>query len=253
MAIQVSSLILSALQRAAAEPEGVALVGSRSAQGLFSATAAGKQAAQRCRDDGLLRVVRTEAKGKAPLEICALTEKGLQHLLEQTSPRPILEALLTAVERCEGKLRELVGNAAGQGQHLQSLRALASKLLEQSAPAAVSPPAPANGKRLPEDHVLDVLRTWHSAGRLGDCPLPDLYRRFKETSPKLTLGQFHDALRALYESRAIYLHPWTGPLYELPEPALAMLAGHEIAYYASLREPPAPEAQGQSDPAANGL
>ena len=237
MAIQISSLVLNALQRAAVEPEGLALVGSRSAQGLFTATAAGKQAAQRCRDDGLLRVVRTEAKGKTPLEICALTEKGLSHLLEQTSPRPVLEALLAAIERCENKLRELVSGATQQHQHLQSLRTLAAKLLEQGGQHATVAP-PSNGKHSTEDHVLDVLTGWHQAGRLGDCPLPDLFRRFKEASPKSTLGQFHDTLRSLLERRSIYLHPWTGPLFEIPEPALALLAGHEIAYYASLREPP---------------
>ena len=30
----------------------------------------------------------------------------------------------------------------------------------------------------------------------------------------------------------VYLHPWTGPLYALPEPAFALLVGHEVAYYA---------------------
>jgi hypothetical protein len=185
----------------------------------------------------LLRVVRTEAKGKTALDICALTEKGLQHLLERTSPRPVLEALLAAVERCEANLRELVGSAAGQHQHLQALHAFAVKLLEKTPQLApVQAPAPTNGQHKPEDHVLDVLQSWHDARRIGDCPLPDLYRRFKESSPKLTLGQFHDALRSLHERRAIYLHPWTGPLYEMPEPALALLVGHEIAYYASLSE-----------------
>src|SRR6266496_338883 len=50
LAVHVSSLILAALQRAAAEPAGVALHGVRSAPGLFTGTAAGKQAAQRCKD-----------------------------------------------------------------------------------------------------------------------------------------------------------------------------------------------------------
>lgn len=87
-----------------------------------------------------------------------------------------------------------------------------------------------------EQHVLDGLTRWREAERLGDCPLPALFRGMKAVSPRLTIGQFHDALRSLHEACAIYLHPWTGPLYELPEPALALLAGHEIAYYASLRE-----------------
>jgi hypothetical protein len=42
------------------------------------------------------------------------------------------------------------------------------------------------------------------------------------------------------------LHPWAGPIYEIPEPELAMLVGHAIAYYVSLR------ASGNNAPAGNG-
>ena len=51
----------------------------------------------------------------------------------------------------------------------------------------------------------------------------------------LSIGQFHDGLRELHDREQVYLHPWTGPLYAMPEPAFALLIGHEIAYYASQR------------------
>jgi hypothetical protein len=51
----------------------------------------------------------------------------------------------------------------------------------------------------------------------------------------LTIGHFHDTLRQLHEEEKIYLHPWSGPLYEIPEPPYAVLIGHEVAYYASTR------------------
>jgi hypothetical protein len=236
LALQLTPLIVAALQRAVAEPEGLALVGSKSAPGLFAASAAGKQAALRCKEDGLLRVVRTEAKGKTGQEICALTEQGLRHLLQQTSPRPVLEALLQAVERSQAKLADLVTSADQQRQHLEALGDLASKLLEQTPKrSAWALPWEMNGQRKPEECVRAGLRAWHDAGKLDDCPLPELLRRVRELSPKLTLGQFHDALRSLHEKQAIYLHPWTGPLYEMLEPATALLCGHEIAYYVSLR------------------
>jgi hypothetical protein len=232
-------LILAALQRAAVEPDGLALWSSKSAPGLFAASAAGKQAAQRCKDAGLLRVVRTEAKGKTPREICALTEPGLHHLLEQTSPRPVLEALLQAIQRCETKLADLIANADQQRLHLETLKALSAKLLQQSGKTgAVSLPWETNGKRPVEEYVLESLRGWHGTRQLGDCPLPELHRRVKDLSPKLTLGQFHDAVRLLHEQQSVFLHPWTGPLYEMPEPAVALLSGHEIAYYVSLRDAP---------------
>ena len=84
--------------------------------------------------------------------------------------------------------------------------------------------------------VLTYLARRQASGSLEDCPLPELYQLARGESAKLSLGQFHDGLRRLRESQRIYLHPWTGPLYEIPEPAVALLVGHEIAYYASLRQ-----------------
>ena len=63
----------------------------------------------------------------------------------------------------------------------------------------------------------------------------ELFRRLQALSPGLTLGAFHDALRRLHDGGHIYLHPWTGPLYDIPEPACALLVGHMVAYYASGR------------------
>jgi hypothetical protein len=62
-----------------------------------------------------------------------------------------------------------------------------------------------------------------------------VYRRLRDAHRPLTIGQFHDGLRQLHEDEQIYLHPWTGPLYAMPEPAFALLIGHEVAYYASER------------------
>lgn len=67
-----------------------------------------------------------------------------------------------------------------------------------------------------------------------DCALPELYRALALTDA-LTIGAFHDCLRALHADGAVSLPQWTGPLYALPEPQYALLIGHGIAYYASLR------------------
>ncbi len=87
-----------------------------------------------------------------------------------------------------------------------------------------------------EARLLESLHSWQDGRRLGDCPLPELFALAKAAAPRLTIGQFHDAVRSLAVKQAIYLHPWTGPLYEMPQPALALLSGHEVAYYVSLRE-----------------
>ena len=62
MADKSSQLVLSALSRAVADPAGLPLLGGKAATGLFPASAAGKLAAQRCRDEGyLLPVEQPEA------------------------------------------------------------------------------------------------------------------------------------------------------------------------------------------------
>jgi hypothetical protein len=88
----------------------------------------------------------------------------------------------------------------------------------------------------PHRAITEQLATWHASNRLGDCPLPELFRRLHMGDAGLTIGRFHDRLRLLHQGRKVYLHPWTGPLYEMPEPAYALLVGHEIAYYASFRD-----------------
>jgi hypothetical protein len=87
------------------------------------------------------------------------------------------------------------------------------------------------------DRLLTRLHDWASSeGVPRDCPLPELFRSLSTLDPAPSVGQFHDALRQLHADGRIYLHPWTGPLYAIPEPLVALLSGHEIAYYASLRD-----------------
>src|SRR5207302_1393208 len=70
----------------------------RNGAALFAGTAPAKQAAQYCKDEGLLRVLRAETKGKAVQEICALTDKGLTYLFDQVAPRKVLEDLVHVLE-----------------------------------------------------------------------------------------------------------------------------------------------------------
>jgi hypothetical protein len=84
--------------------------------------------------------------------------------------------------------------------------------------------------------LLEELGSWQGTGSCEDCPLPELYRKVKAHTPAVTIGQFHDALRRLHQEGKVYLHPWAGPLYDLPEPPYALLVGHQVAYYASRRE-----------------
>jgi hypothetical protein len=239
LADKSAQLVLGALGRAAAEPAGLPLHGTRAEPGLFAANAVGKQAAQRCKDEGYLRVVRTETRGKTTREVCALTEKGLAYLLSQVNPRPVLEDFVRALEARQTQVGELVAAAQQTQAGFAALRATAEKVLQQlqtrGSPAAEKP-AGGNGAETWTGAVLDYLASWQAAGASEDCPLPTLYRRAAQAAPGLTIGRFHDGLRRLHDQEQIYLHPWTGPLYELPEPPYALLVGHEIAYYASIRK-----------------
>jgi hypothetical protein len=84
--------------------------------------------------------------------------------------------------------------------------------------------------------VLTCLTEWQNTHPTQDCSLPQLYRTLQQTTAQLSIGQFHDGLRELHARGQIYLHPWTGPLQDIPEPAVALLVGHEVAYYASKKQ-----------------
>jgi hypothetical protein len=235
-----TQLVLAALGRAAAEPAGLPLHGSKAQPGLFAGTAAGKQAARHCLDEGYLRVVATETRGKTTRDLCTVSDKGLAYLLGQVSPRQVLEDFLRVLEERRGQVGDLLDTARRMEASLESLRATAEHVLQQ---VRHTPPPGTNGAaHKPEppgaawlDEALAHLGRWQSSGASEDYPLPDLYRQLGQSAPDLTVGRFHDGLRRLHDEGRIYLHPWTGPLHDMPEPPYALLIGHEIAYYASLR------------------
>jgi len=238
MADRTTQLLLDALSRAVADPAGVPLYASKSVPGLFPATPAARPAAQRCKDEQFVKVVRTENRGKAVQEMCAITEKGLAYLLTQANPRQVLEDLVRALESRQAQLSELVTAARQAQSSLEAFKAMAATILQQVArqgngQANGTPPG-TNGAATWETAALAHLGQ-RQAGASQDCPLPELFHAVRQAYPRLTIGQFHDGLRRLHDEGRIYLHPWTGPLYDLPEPPYALLIGHELDYYASLR------------------
>jgi hypothetical protein len=228
-----SSLVLDALSRAAADPAGVPLFIQKTAPGLFAGTATARKAAQRCKELDLLRVVRTETNAKGIKEVVAITSKGLDHLVTQANPRQLLLDLVRAVDSRDQQLAEWIDAARRAQSSLDTLRQLAAAAVQRLEPPRI-PPTTLNGTA-PVDSAGTVLRCveqWSGTNTAEDCPLPHLYRQLKG----VTIGQFHDVLRRLHAEQRIYLHPWTGPLCDLPEPPMALMVGHEIAYYASPRD-----------------
>jgi len=266
--------ILMALSRAAAASEPVPLHAGKNIAGLFPANAAGKQAAQRCLEDGYLCLISGEqaspsnddtggtitiAKKKtAVVPFCTITEKGLAYLLSQVSPRHVLEDFVRALETRRTQADDLLNVARQMQQGIDVLKSTVEKVLQHTYKVEGSSERggePGNLKALfagflsekdsstctmsassndasLHDAMLAELTRWQHGGASEDCPLPHLYRQISVQ----TIGKFHDALRQLHDTGNIYLHPWTGPLYDIPEPPYALLIGHEIAYYASIRK-----------------
>jgi hypothetical protein len=264
VADKLTPYILDAITRATTEPAGLPLHASRSEPGLFPGTIAAKPAALKSLTEGYFHVVRTEATGKQTRELYAVTEKGLNFLLDQVSPKQVLEDFVRVLEERQEAVTQLLTTATRMAESLKSIqavvvavlpkvdgatysgRAMAETLLRSpnpipppvlsrnGRPAAV-PQEPLTTREL-SDLLLTRLRDWSSsAGVARDCPLPELFASLSTLEPSPTVGQFHDALRFLQSAGRVYLHPWTAPLYALPEPPLALMVGHEVAFYASVR------------------
>ena len=134
--------------------------------------------------------------------------------------------MAAGLESLKGAIERLTPNLNGQAHHC-------SPQSPQRKQGSNETLAYAAGSDL-EAAILALLDQWRETSS-GDCPLPELYRRLGARHAGLSIGRFHDLLRHLHDAHRVYLHPWTGPLYELPEPPLALLVGHEVAYYASPR------------------
>ncbi len=240
---KTSELVAEALSRAAKVPGGVPLHGGRGTS-LFSNSAAAKKAAQLCKSEGYLEVLGSERRGRGTREICAITQKGLAYLLHQVNTKHVLRDLVQALHSQQSQIGDLLRNVGQWQANIDSFKNLVDQHLRQgdrNGSLHFGPEASnegnhlASAKREPSelrDLILSQLTQWEES---GDCPLPELFRRCSQEH--FTIGQFHDELRRLHQEEQIYLHPWTGPLPEIPEPAFALLAGHGIAYYASRRSP----------------
>jgi hypothetical protein len=223
LADRLAALVLDALGRAARVPDGLPLIGARKSPGLFPASALGRQAAdQSCHEGWLVKV----GPGADSSPLFAITERGLAHLLDEMTPRQVLDDVARAVDARGPQIAQLIATTAALQAELKGVQRLVGSLLPRIESAQARRPEAAF------DDLRTILADWHAS---GDCPLPELFRRSRAKHSNLTIGQFHDQLRRLHDANAIYLHPWTGPLYTLPEPAFALLVGHEVAYYASLK------------------
>lgn len=218
----LTPIVIDALAALLAHPEGLPLMEAKAAAGAFVASSSGKAAA---RQASLLSLIQTKSVnlGKKQILFATLTDKGITYLQELGNPANILAQIQTRLS-----------------SHFTQLQAAEKTLLEcRSILSQLESRA-----RLFADTSSEPARTWqHNITRYlsqrftekpaEDCPLPELYQQAKAAEPRLSVGQFHDGIRQLHETSQVHLHPWTGPLHELPEPGMALMIGHALAYYAS--------------------
>lgn len=257
LADKSTQLLLDALSLAATEPTGALLFATRSDTGLFATTATGRAAAKRATDAGYLVPVP-----HAPDRV-TLAEAGLQLLLEHASPKTVLEDFVRVLESRQSQLDMVLQSVQQLGAQLAGMRQTLTQILPHVQLQRATPQMPTDfGTSVAVDEewtrggtatatrptrtatsvahcaaaMLTHLADWAStAGAAQDCPLPELYRGVSCAMPDLSIGRFHDTLRELSSAGRVYLHPWTGPLYAVPEPTLALLVGHSVVYYASTR------------------
>jgi hypothetical protein len=241
--------LVAALKHALAEPGEQRLYRSGKLPGLFATrSGANAEAAGRALRDGLLEVVRTEAKGKLPVEWVRLTPAGVSFLHAHESPRAVLaelhDALLSAragvpawLEGMRREVEALSGRLADEmARLLHRLDALSGRVEEALRRAEGGGPALANGAAAAVPWAADVLAYLdrrRDSGAAGDCPLPELFAALRQRHPSLSLTDFHDGLRRLGDYRAVRLVPFTGPAEQLAEPEYALPDGAAVLYYAA--------------------
>lgn len=151
-----------------------------------------------------------------------ITDAGREWLLGNEDPRVLLEDLLRVTEAQAESLRKLEGACNELRWQVQRQNADVSAVLGLLSAEM--------RRRQARDEVVERLAS--RADWIGPATsLADLYRDLRRQIPTLTIGEFHDVVRRLVESDEIRLSPWTGALYQLPEPELALLIGHEVLYY----------------------
>jgi hypothetical protein len=68
--------------------------------------------------------------------------------------------------------------------------------------------------------------------RTVGCDFSELYDALDRSHPTLTIGVFHDTLRALDDANRIRLSGWSRMLDDMPRPELALFVSHKVMYYA---------------------
>ena len=222
MLLPIRVLLRQGLVLAALDCNCFLIEGKRGRPGLFPATQSGKEAAKRAFQEGLLQVsILNETCGE-------LTNHGWDWLRGEGAV--VLDDFLRQLEQWKDQDRAVLSKVK---ESLGRLDCLSGAIKRLANPGVVEKKTPIR------EIILQVLHHFPGGSspclKLVDNPLPDLRRSVeKMLGVEVSLGIFHDTLREMHAVGEILLHPWTGTIYSIPEPAAGLLVGHEVVYYASL-------------------
>jgi hypothetical protein len=240
-------LLLEALKTGALHPGETRLYRSGKIPGLFAQrTHMHAEVATEAVRDGLLEVVRIEARGKSTLEWVRVTPKGREFLLQQESPARALQDLreLLALQasgmpgwldamrqQLDAMQQQFLAEVTLVRQQLDHLAARVTETLQRFDQANVVADEPTVAWA---SDAIQYLGQRGPAGLPGLCSLGELFSSLRQRHPDLAVKDFHLGLRRLHERELLQLLPHRdGGLP--PGPEFALLDGASVYYYAAAR------------------
>ncbi len=240
-------LLLEALKTGAVQPGETRLYRSGKLPGLFAQrTHLHAEVATQAVRDGLLEVVRIEARGKSTLEWVRVTPKGREFLLQQESPARALQDLreLLALQasgmpawldamrqRLDTMQQQFLAEVTLVRQQLDHLASRVAETLQRLDQANVVADEPTVAWAT---CAIQYLEQRGPAGLPGSCSLGELFSSARQRHPDLTVKEFHQGLRRLQERELLQLLPHRDSGLP-PGPEFALLDGASVYYYAAPR------------------
>lgn len=245
---RVTTLLLAALNQALAEPNEHRLYRSGRLPGLFPSRAGSSaEAARHAIQEGLLEVIRSEPRGKLVLDWVRVTPKAVEFVHAHESPIAAIKELKAALDgtaqhlpKWLAQLQQAVSDLAVQLDHqvqamARRIDSLSSRVeqaitrLESSQPQVSAPLA----DLVPwANEALRYLDRRSESGRSAACPLSELFAAMRTAESDLTVPEFHNGLRRLFDRGIVRLLPHQGG-NGLPEPEYALLDGLTTYYFAT--------------------
>jgi len=246
---KTTQALIDALKQAMAQPGEHRLYKSGKLAGLFPGrTGVNLEAAAQSLRDGFLEVVRTETKGKTPVEWVRLTQKGVDFLLSHESPVRAMDELREALQMTKEGLPawlaqirrgfqeqsdKVVDEVKSVLAKLESLSVRIAAALQRAEESAAKLPAEAAAAFPWAQEALAYLDRRREGGAPSPCPLPDLFAAILAKDHDLTMNAFHSGLLSMQDRGVLKLLPFAGPPEEIPEPEYALLDGATMCYYVS--------------------